>query len=293
MQKIQPTLWYDGAAEDALRLYASLVLGSAVGRVARFPEAGTEVHGQPSGSVMTVEARLGDTQVVGLNGGPQFSFTPALSLFVTLDTEADVDRVWEGLVDGGRVLMPLGRYDWRPRYGWLADRWGLTWQVALRAEEAPPRTVVPALLFGGERAGQAETALRHYAGVFPGSRIDHVLHRDDGLLMHGAVRLGDEPLTAMDSPEPHAFDFSEAVSLMVLCEDQAEIDRYWTALSAVPEAEACGWLKDRFGVSWQIVPRGLDAMFADPDPTRVERIMNRFLTMKKIDIPTLEAARAA
>ena len=209
-----------------------------------------------------------------------------------------MDRLWEGLIDGGTVMMPLDSYDWSEKYGWLADRWGLNWQIALGKHADVGRTVTPSLLFGGDAAGQAEAAIEHYTSVFPGAtrRRDHAPRRQrQGRRRHGHAR-----------PVPHRrpgahgdgqrrgrrFAFNEAVSLLVNCEDQAEIDRLWSALSAVPEAEACGWLKDRFGVSWQIVPRALGEMMTSGDRAAVERVIAAFMKMKKLDLPTLERAFA-
>ena len=155
MQKIVPCLWYDGDAEPAARHYAELIPGSQVRTVTHYPDGGQEVHGQKPRSVMTVEVRLGDTEVLMLNGGPQFKFTPAISLFVILEDRAAVDRLWEGLADGGKVMMPLDKYDWSERYGWVADRWGLNWQVALGRHADVGRTVTPSLLFAGEACGKA------------------------------------------------------------------------------------------------------------------------------------------
>ncbi len=299
MQKIVPHVWFDSAAEDAARLYAGLVPGSGVGRVTRYGKAGFAQHGQPEGKAMTVEFTLGGYQMVLLNAGPMFRPTPAVSYFVTLETEAEVDRFWAGLIDGGAELMPLGAYDWAPKYGWLSDRWGVSWQVALGPRSDVGQAVAPALLFTGARAGQAEAAVAFYASVFPGSSVDGIARYDGsgadpaGTVMHAQFRLGGETFMAMDSAEPHGFDFTPANSHLILCEDQAEIDRYWNALSAVPEAEACGWLCDRFGVSWQVVPAGLMAMMTDPDPARVARVTEAFMGMKKMDIAALEAAHAA
>lgn len=296
MQRLLSHLWYDDDAEAAVGRYVELIPGSRIDAITRFPRAGHEVHGRPEGSVMNVAFRLGDTDLVALNGGPHFRFTPAISLFVTLETEAEVDRLWDGLADGGSVLMPLDAYDWSRRYGWVADRWGLTWQVCLGSHADVGRTVSPCLMFTDARAGQAGAALDAYTALFPDARIDGIL-RDDGaadagLVKHAQARLGGATVMVMDSPDGHGFGFNEAVSLMVLCEDQAEIDRLWSALSAVPEAEACGWLKDRFGVSWQIVPRALGAMMTAGDRDQVERVTAAFMAMKKLDLPALERACA-
>ena len=296
MQKIVPCLWYDGEGETAARRYAALIPGSEVGTLTHYPDSGQELHGQKPRSVMTVSVRLGDTEVMMLNGGPAFKFTPAASLFVTLEDRAAVDRLWEGLADGGKVMMPLDRYDWSERYGWVADRWGLNWQVALGRHADVGRTVTPSLLFGGAAAGQAQAAIDHYVSAF-GATVDGVRRRDGGdkdpagSIMHAQIRIDGQALMAMDSVEAD-FAFNEAVSLMVNCEDQAEIDRLWTALSAVPAAEACGWVKDRFGVSWQIVPRALWGMMASGDAPARERMFAAVWSMKKLDLAAIERAFA-
>jgi predicted 3-demethylubiquinone-9 3-methyltransferase (glyoxalase superfamily) len=298
MQKIVPCLWYDNDAEAAMRRYAALIPGSSVGAIARYGKAGHDIHGRPEGSVMTVEADLGGTKVVGLNGGPHFRFTPAISFFVTLEDAAAVDRLWEGLLDGGKEMMPLQAYDWSARYGWLADRWGMTWQIALGPTAEVGRTVSPAFLFTGDQFGRAEEAVGYYTSLFEDSTIDGMLKNEStgpvgaDTVKHAQFRLSGETFMVMDSGHDHGFGFNEAVSLMITCKDQAEIDRYWE-MSTVPEAEQCGWLKDRFGVSWQVVPEAMDAMMTHPDRARVDRVTDAFLAMKKFDVAALERAFAA
>jgi predicted 3-demethylubiquinone-9 3-methyltransferase (glyoxalase superfamily) len=295
--KIVPHLWFDGAVEEAAETYVSLIPGSSVGRVARYGKAGFEIHGQPEGRAMSVEFDLGGSAMVGINGGPHYRPTPAVSYFVTLEEAAEVDRFWEGLVDGGRALMPLDTYDWSPRYGWLQDCWGVSWQVAQGSRaDVGGQAVVPALLFTGAVAGEAEPAMRHYTEILPDSGIEGILRHDGsgpdaaGGVKHAQFRLFGQTFMAIDSALDHGFGFTEANSFMVMCEDQAEIDRYFSALSAVPEAERCGWLKDRFGVSWQIVPRSLPEMMRDPEAA--ERVVGAFMGMGKLDIAALERARA-
>ncbi|WMT57345.1 VOC family protein [Truepera radiovictrix] len=248
----------------------------------------------PEGSVLTVPFQLAGQDFLALNGGPQFKFTPATSFFVTLGSEREVDALWKGLSEGGGVLMPLQRYDWSDRYGWLHDRYGLTWQLSLGEAE---QTIVPSLLFVGEQHGKAEAALRRYVEVFEevfgDSRLEGVLHygpgeEAPGTVKHAQFRLAGHTFTAMDSGLDHGFTFTEAVSFIVHCETQAEIDALWERLSAHPEAEGCGWLKDAFGVSWQVVPAALPEWLADRE--RSERVMAAMLPMKKLDIGVLERA---
>jgi predicted 3-demethylubiquinone-9 3-methyltransferase (glyoxalase superfamily) len=295
MQRIVPFLWFDGTAEEAARFYTGLFPGGRTGRIARYGKEGFEIHGQPEGRVMTVEFELAGFRFGAINGGPIFRFTPAVSCLVTLGAAAELDRLWAGLAEGGTVLMPLDAYAWSSRYGWLEDRYGLSWQLMLDANGTTP-AITPMLLFTGAQAGQAEEAIAHYTAIFPDSRVDGIMRHDGsgpdaaGTVLHARFRLFGQGFAATDSAYPHGFGFTEANSLLVLCDTQEEIDRCWSALSAVPEAERCGWLKDRFGVSWQIVPAVLPAMMSDPDPERVARVTQAYLRMGKFEIAALERA---
>ena len=151
--------------------------------------------------------------------------------------------------------------------------------------------ITPCLWFDGN----AEEAATFYAGLLPDSSLDKVARSpaDNPSVPEGAVlavefTLCGRAFTGLNGGPQ--FPFTEAVSFQLLCEDQAEVDRYWQALSAHPENEQCGWVKDRFGLSWQIVPRRLMALLSDPDPARAKRAMEAMLTMKKIDIAALERA---
>ena len=112
----------------------------------------------------------------------------------------------------------------------------------------------------------------------------------EGTLMYADFMLEKQWFAANDSADDHKFNFNEAVSLMVNCHTQQEIDHYWKKLSAVPQAEQCGWLKDKFGLSWQIVPDNMEDMMADKDEKRVKRVTEAFLKMKKFDLAELEKA---
>jgi len=296
MSLITPCLWFDSAAEEAARLYADVFPDTRVGPVTRYGEAGKEVHGRPPGSAMTVAFSIDATDFLGLNGGPMFKPTPAVSFYVTMASGQALDRAWEALCADGEVLMPLQAYPWSPRYGWLNDRFGFSWQLSLGERSAVGRCVAPSLLFTGERCGQAEAALKHYCATFPGSGVDGILRypeggdTPEGHVQHAQFRLAGETFMAMDNAGPHGFGFNEAVSFIINCDTQQEIDRYWTALSAVPEAEQCGWLKDRFGISWQVAPRRMGEWMTHPDTARGERVMAAAMQMGKLDLATLEAA---
>jgi predicted 3-demethylubiquinone-9 3-methyltransferase (glyoxalase superfamily) len=169
----------------------------------------------------------------------------------------------------------------------------------LTNEAAIAQKIVPSFLFVGDVCGKAEEAINLYASVFKGSEIGEIDRYGPGEEpeVQGNVRFAPFTLegysfSAMDSALEHNFAFNEAISLMVYCDTQEQIDYYWDRLSAVPESEQCGWLKDRFGVSWQIVPSALDKMLQDADEETMARVTQAFLKMKKFDLAELEDAYA-
>ena len=296
-QTIVPCLWFDAQAEEASHFYAALFEDSRVGPITRYGGGGFQSHGRPEGSDMTVAFELAGYRLLALNGGPVFTFTPALSLFVTRETEAEVDALWAALAEGGTILMEMGKYGWSSRYGWLNDRYGLSWQISLGRVEGAGQPIIPALLFTGRQCGKAEEALGRYASLFPGSSIASLVRVGPGEApdREGSVRLarfflGEEAFLAMDSAYDHDFSFTEGLSLMIHCRSQEEIDHFWKGLARGGEEGPCGWLKDPFGVSWQVVPTRLDEMLRDPDPERVARVTRAFLGMGKFDLAALERA---
>lgn len=295
-QKITPNLWFDGDAESAVERYTNIFHDSTIGSSSRYDEASAEVSGQPAGSVLTVEFELEGQDFVALNGGPQFPFTPAISFIVNCPTKDDVDQLWKQLSGGGETLMPLDSYPFSDRYGWTEDEYGVSWQL-IYANYIPERKIVPSLLFVGDRCGQAEEAMNVYTSVFDDAAVNEVARYgpdqapdEEGTVMFGDFALDGQHFAAMDSAQEHDFSFTEAISFIVHCEDQAEVDYYWKKLSAVPEAEQCGWLKDKYGVSWQIVPTRLDELLQSEDTARSRRVTAAMLEMKKLDIATLEQA---
>ena len=289
MQKITPFFWFDNQAEEAAELYTSLIDGSRITNIARYTE---DSPGQ-AGSVMTVSFELGGQVFTALNGGPVFSFTPAHSLFVSCESEEELDRIWGGLVEGGQVMMELGEYPFSKKFGWVADRFGLTWQLNLapRAQK-----IAPFFLFVGKHHGRAEEAMRMYLSQFEDSSIEKVErfaegeNGEVGRVKHGVFSLAGQDFMAMDSNFDHQFTFTPAFSLFVACETQEEIDRFWDGLSEGGETSQCGWLTDRYGVSWQIVPRVLGEMLQDRDGDRVYRVTQSMLKMTKLDIAELQRA---
>lgn len=292
MQGITPHLWFDTQAVEAARYYAETFPDSRITNIAT-------LSGTPSGDVDTVSFELFGQPFMAISAGPVFRFNPSVSFAVTCETPDEVDRYWERLSSDGSVLMELGGYPFSERYGWTADRYGLSWQVSLAADGEAGQRITPTLMFVGDRCGRAEEAIGFYTSVFPDAGVDVLLsHGSDagpdreGDVMYSSFRLAGQRFAAMDSALGHDFTFNEAVSFLVNCEDQDELDRYADALSAVPEAEQCGWVKDRFGLSWQISPVELDQMMTDGVDGQVARVTEAFLGMKRLDLAALRRAYA-
>jgi predicted 3-demethylubiquinone-9 3-methyltransferase (glyoxalase superfamily) len=297
-QKITPNLWFDRQAEEAENFYTSSFKNCKVGQVIRATKAGYEIHGLPEGAVMTVEFIIEGQQFIAINGGPLFKFTPSVSFLVACETKSEVGALWEKLSAGGTALMELGEYPFSEKYGWTQDKYGLSWQVMHMGDRKIKQKITPTLMFVGEQGGKAETAIRLYTSVFNRAKIGDILRYGkgeepdkEGTIKHAAFTLEGQEFAAMDSARVHDFAFNEAISFMVHCTTQEEIDYYWEKLTADGGQESmCGWLKDKFGVSWQVVPEGLDEMLRDPDKAKVERVTNAFLKMRKFDIAELKKA---
>lgn len=289
MQHIVPHLWFDKEAKEATALYTTLFADSRIGSVKM-------IEGTPSGDCDIVSFRLAGQDFMAISAGPYFKLNPAISMFITFDTEAEIQEVWNKLADGGTVMMAYDTYSWAQKYGWLQDKYGLSWQLSLSENHATRQKITPMLMFTLGVAGKTKEALELYTSVFPNSSIEMMVAytKEDGdtegFIKHSRFTLNGCDFMAMDSSLDHKFTFNEAVSLIVNCQTQEEVDMYWEKLSAVPEAEQCGWLKDKYGVSWQIVPTAMNEMMASGDKEAIGRVTQSFLKMKKFDIATLQRA---
>lgn len=302
MQKVVPHLWFDKEAGEAAEFYTAI-----------FPESSitgdSTMTGSPSGDGRMLTFELWNQKFWAVNAGPLFKINPSISFMVNFDPlffgESDdpaaaarekLDEVWNKLVEGGSVLMPIDQYPFSQRYGWVMDRFGVSWQLILTNPEGEPRpSILPSLMFVGDQCGNAEEAIRFYCSVFPDSRIGGIHHYPEtpgpdkeGTVMFADFQLSDSWFAAMDSAQAHQFGFNEAVSLLINCEDQAEMDYFTQQMSAVPEAEQCGWIKDKFGVSWQISPIALEEMLIRGSSGQIDRVSQALFPMKRIDLAALE-----
>ncbi|MFN2160037.1 MAG: VOC family protein [Anaerolineales bacterium] len=297
MQKITPHLWFDKEALEAAEFYTGLFPDSKI-------TSKSSLRDTPSGDTDMVSFVLAGQAFMAISAGPYFKFNPSISFFVNFDpsrdqhTSQNIEKLWDSLSQGGEVLMPLEKYPFSERYGWVQDRYGLSWQLILSDPEGEQRPVIiPSFLFVGSVLGHAEEAINHYLSVFNDSKMGFIQHysagqkpNKEGSVMFADFMLEKQWFACMESALPHDFEFNEAVSFVVSCSSQDEIDTYWEKLSAVPEAEQCGWLKDQFGVSWQIVPTVMNEMMEKGTREQIARVTQAFLKMKKFDIAALRKA---
>lgn len=293
MQKIVPNLWFDSEAHDAALFYTSLFPNSTLDNVSYYSEVGFEHHQRPSGSVMTVEYTLDGYKFCAINGGPIFKMNPSISFLVYLNEESEVDRLFGTLSQNGHVIMELGEHPFSKRSGWVSDQWGCSWKL-IYSEKRLSHHIVPSLQFTGEQFGNAHAAIVYYTSIFPASSIEEMKNYKNEPVSLGCDtiafsrwHLGTQYFAATDAEGDHDFSFNEAISLSIACRDQAEIDWYWNHLSYFRESEACGWLKDKFGVSWQVVPYNLGEILSSHGEEKAKLALAKMFEMKKLDIGQL------
>ncbi|HNJ25786.1 MAG TPA: VOC family protein [Chitinophagaceae bacterium] len=274
---IYPCLWFDNQSKAAAQFYCSLFDGARI----------------TTDTPMTVLFEIYGKKIMALNGGPMFKINPAISFFVLCENIDKTNWLWEKLAEGGHILMPIDQYQWSERYGWVQDKFGMTWQISVVEKAGDTASLTPSLLFTDEVFGKGESALNYYASIFKNPQTHLLVHYPDGdenagKLMYASVSLNDYPMILMDGPGKQGYTFNEGVSLVVDCDGQDEVDYYWNHLTADGGKESmCGWLKDKFGVSWQIVPKQLIEALSNQDKERAGQAMQAMLKMKKIVIADL------
>lgn len=274
--KLYPCLWFDGNAGEAARYYSSVF----------------EHSGILSENSLVVMFELDGVLFMGLNGGPTFKINPSISFFVFCDSEVEIKHKWERLSEDGGVLMALDTYPWNEKYGWCHDKYGVNWQLMLASDA--PQKIVPSFMFTQEQSGRAEEAINFYTSLFKNSEIQMISRYGkgqgdvEGNINHARFTLNGQEFAAMESSGPHQFTFNEGVSIVVPCDNQEEIDFYWNRLTEGGKESQCGWLKDKYGVSWQIVPAMLGRLMSDPEKSK--RVMDVVMRSVKFNISELENA---
>ncbi len=292
MKNINSFLWFDNGAEEAVKFYvstfSSVFESSGAGKetkvqaTSRYGDAGPG----PKGSVMTMSFKLIGHDFIALNGGPvkDFTFSPSTSFFVHCKIEDEIVKLFKKLSEGGEIRMPLDKYPFSEKFAWIDDKFGVSWQINLSKQDYK---ITPFLWF----QNNAEEAMNYYTSLFSsiGSKDTEIkkLNRFGvnengpvGKVQHAIFSLNGQEFMAMDSNPNH---FTPAISLFVNCDTQNEVDELWGKLSSGGNLIQCGWLTDKFGVTWQIVPTILFKLMSDPDPKKSQRVMKSMMKMIKIE----------
>lgn len=284
MQKIIPNLWFNGNAKEAVDYYTSIFPNTKVISTSHYPKSKEEgladFQLNMAGKELTIDFNIMGFRFVAINAGPEFAPNPSVSFFITLDSKEKIDELWGKLAAAGqgKELMALTKYPFSEYYGWVEDKYGVSWQLMLNNPEGDGRPMVmPSLLFTQDKNGKAEEAINFYTSVFKNSKTGQLVRRpeDDpmakaGTLMFGDFMLEDVWIAAMDGGVGHKFTFNEGVSLLISCKDQDEIDYFWEKLTQDGgEESVCGWLKDKYGVSWQVAPDNMEELMKSPNAFKI------------------------
>jgi len=283
MQKIQTFIWLNDQAEEAADLYTSVFKNSKV--ISTMPG--------PGGKPMGVTVELDGREFILFNGGPYYQPMDSISFTVYCESDNEIDSLWKALSNSGKILMDIAKYPWAEKYGWVEDKFGVNWQLTLSQEEKP---VTPSFLFNGAQQGKAEEAINFWTSQFPNSSLNFISRYEAGepgpldQIKFASFKLDGLDFIAMDSGHPMNEPFTPGISMFINCNTQQEVDSLWEKLSEGGRKDRCGWLQDKYGVSWQVVPTLLGRLLGDKDPVKSGRAMQAMLKMTKLDMNTLQVA---
>jgi predicted 3-demethylubiquinone-9 3-methyltransferase (glyoxalase superfamily) len=293
MQKITPFLWFEKDMQAITDFYTSVFPNTTV-------RGASELEGTPSGTVQMRTLTIFGVDFNVMTAGPYLPFNPTVSFIISCDSVEEVDTLWEKLSGEGKVLMELASYPFAEKYGWIQDRYGVSWQIMFSSTAKPDQKVIPTLMFAGDVCGRGEEALAFYTSVFKNSHVDYTMPYnsteqvpiDDtrAKIKHAGFTLSSFRLALMDSGKLSPLTFKQAVSFVVTCENQEELDYYWEKLTDGGEEVQCGWLNDKFGFPWQVVPVHMEEMMTKGTKEQIARVTEAFMKMKKFDVKILEEA---
>lgn len=293
---ISPCLWFDTQAEEVVEFYTSLFPNSLIKNILRYGKEGKEIQKKPEGSVLTIDFTLDEVPFVALNGTPAFQHNESISLFVYCETDERINFLYEKFSESGSVNMPLDKYDWSSKYAWVKDKFGVSWQLDISKSNSSQK-IVPSLLFVNNKFNLIKNAANFYTSIFPDSKIlieqvlENINEIENGTLLFAQLSLNGYLINLMSGGKiKHNFDFNESISFIVNCNSQEEIDYYWSKLTEGGEEIECGWLKEKFGIFWQIVPEILNELLVDSQKS--DKVMREIFKMKKLELKKLlEAAK--
>ena len=265
-QTIIPSIWFDNNAEEAFLYYQSIFPNSSIKK----------------SSPVVVEANLSGVNFIGINGGNMFQPNSSISFMLICETQEEIEHIWKNLQRNGKVLMSLDEYPWSKCYGWIIDRYHVSWQLYLgKLNDVNQQKIVPTLMFCGPQQGKCQDALNYYETIFPNFKQEGILKYDENFrpnqIQHSQFVANNFTMMAMDSGVDQDFTFTEGISLTITYKNQDEIDFYWNHFTKNGEESRCGWCKDKFGVSWQIVPENIGQLLQNPKAQEALMKMNKII----------------
>lgn len=294
MKTIVPFLWFEKDIDQVISYYTSI-----------FPDVTVSGDGEldntPSGHVQMKSMYIYGQQFDLMTAGPYLPFNPTVSFIINCETVEEVEDLWGKITKEGKALMPLDSYDFAKKFGWAQDKYGVSWQVISADGMKSSEKIISTLMFCGDVCGRAEEAMNFYTSVFKNSHIEYISpYTDDEPFLddtraktkHAGFVLDGAPFAVLDSGRKSPLTFNQAISFVVNCKDQDEVDYYWEKLTDGGAEVQCGWLNDKFGVPWQVVPIRMTEMMSKGTKEQIARVTEAFMKMKKFDIKTLEDAFA-
>jgi predicted 3-demethylubiquinone-9 3-methyltransferase (glyoxalase superfamily) len=277
-RKIAPCLWYNAQAKEAADLYCSAF-------------ANAKITAQ---SPIVTEINVAGQSITLLDGGPMYKPNASISFYYNCNTLEEFDRIWNAFTKQGSVLIETGKYPWSEKYGWVSDMFGVSWQLGLSKSKEADK-IIPCLMFTGDQYGKADEAISHYTKIFENSKIESIqryganeLPDLEGKIKHAEILMNAQRFMLLESARSHGVEFTEGISFTVHCETQQQIDYYWEQLTESGEESMCGWLKDKYGVSWQIIPTILGKLLSDP--SKAGKAAKAFMSMRKMNIEQIVQA---
>lgn len=279
--KLYPALWFDQNGVEAAKLYCSVFDDSII----------------INESELTVTFELSGYYIIGINGGSKYRPNPAVSLYVTCVNEEEINTKFKILSEDGIVMMAPGTYPWSSYYTFFEDKFGVSWQLTLSEDKSTDPKFIPSLLFANQKNGKAKTAVELYTSIFKNTVIEEISYYGEnqgntcGNVLFSRFTIEGFPFIAMDAPGNHNFDFNEGFSFVITTKDQNETDYFWNMLTANGGEELpCGWLRDPFGICWQVIPERFSELISSGSPDQKQRIFQAMQLMKKLIISDLEKA---
>ncbi|PZD79429.1 VOC family protein [Mesonia sp. K7] len=278
---IYPCVWMNGTGEEAAKLYSEVFKNTKV------------VKNTPMVKMLELDGQ----KLMLLDAGSPFKPNASLSFLVANKDEKETERLYKLLEKEGEVLMPLDKYHFSEKYAWVEDKFGVNWQLYTGEKGNTDQYFTPSLMFVNKNNGKAKEAIAFYTSVFPNSSVEGIMEQPEasdepkGNVAHAQFQLNDFTMAIMENSAAHDFDFNEGVSITVMTNDQKETDYYWKLLTENGGEESkCSWLKDKYGVSWQIVPKRLVELMNQENQEKAQKVMQAMMQMNKIIIEDIEKA---